>query len=361
MRKTRRKLSAALLAASMVLGMTACGGSQSDSESASTSKELNIYIWSEYIPDSVIDSFEEEYGVTVNVSMFTSTDELLSKVMTGGASDYDVIQPNTYNIPALRELDYIQELDFNNIPNYQYVDEEFKADYVGDGDEKYAVPYMSGITVVAYNKNTCPIEITEMDDLLDPALEGQIVSITSSQSIINMVNAHLGFDPNTTNEEELAQSGEWLQQIKPNIKVFDGDAPRKSLLNGECSVGIIYGGDLALAMLEQPDTYVVCDFSSDDFRLGLGTTQFCVTKDTKNKELAEKFINWIHDPEIYAECLDAYPYMPTNSAALEHVTTFADVTVYDFSEETRENLYSRIDLGDASSLYDDVWSTFMNQ
>ena len=360
-----KKLAAGFLVGSMALS-TACGSKSADSASAAATgaggDALNIYIWSEYIPDSVIDAFGEEYGVKVNVNFFTSTDEMLSKVMTGGATEYDLIQPNTYNLAALREMDYSEELDFDNIPNYQYVDEGFKKGYLDEGDEKYAVPYMAGITVVAYNKNTCPIEITRFDDLLDPALENQIVSITSSQSIIGMVLGHLGYDPNSTDEAEVREAGEWLQKLKPNIKVFDGDAPRKSLLNGECSAAIIYGGDLAMAMAEQPDTFVVADLAPDDFRLGTGTTQFCVPKGAKHKELAEKFIDWIHDPKNYAACLDAYPYMPTQSEALKYVgDTYKNITVYDFSDEVKAEMYSRMDLGDAQIIYDDVWSEFMNQ
>lgn len=364
MKKRTCKTAGILMASVMAATILGCGGTSSSDSSGSSSgnKELNVYCWSEYIPESVFKDFEEKFDCKLNYTYFTSTDELLSKVMTGGASDYDVIQPNTYNIAALRELGYIQELNFDNIPNYKYVDDEYKNEsfYTGD-DVNYAVPYMAGTTVIAYNKKTCPIEIKEFDDLLDPALEGQIVSITSSQSIIGMVNAHLGFDPNTVNEDELAKSQEWLLKLKPNIKVFDGDAPRKSLLNGECSVAIIYGGDMALAMREQPDTFEVCQFDTSDFKYGLGETNWCVTKDTKNKDLAEEWINYICDPEVYAKCLDEYPYVSVESEASKYVTTYGEITVYDFTDEQKAAMYSRVDLGDAAVLYDDVWSTFMNQ
>lgn len=363
MKRRMSKVVGILMVSVMAASAVGCGGGSSSTESSSSGKkELNIYCWSEYIPESVFKSFEEEYDCTVNYTYFTSTDELLSKVMTGGASDYDVIQPNTYNIAALRELGYIQELNFDNIPNYKYVDDEYKNESIYSGDDgNYGVPYMAGTTVIAYNKNTCPIEIKEFDDLLDPALQSQIVSITSSQSIISMVNAHLGFDPNTVNEDELAKSQEWLLKLKPNIKVFDGDAPRKSLLNGECSVAIIYGGDLALAMAEQPDTYEICNFDTSDFKYGLGETNWCVTKDAGNKDLAEAWINYICDPEVYAKCLDEYPYVSVISEASKYVTTYGDITVYDFTDEQKANMYSRVDLGDSAVLYDDVWSTFMNQ
>lgn len=361
MKKRIKGLVGILMVSVLGLSTIGCGGSSSSS-SSSGGDELNVYCWSEYIPESVFKSFEEEYNCKVNYTYFTSTDELLSKVMTGGASDYDVIQPNTYNVAALRELDYIQELDFANIPNADKVDAAYKNEsFYTDGDDKYAVPYMAGTTVVAYNKKTCPIEIKTFDDLLDPALEQQIVSITSSQSIICMVNAHLGFDPNTIDEAELEQSKEWLGKLKPNIKVFDGDAPRKSLLNGECSVAIIYGGDMALAMLEKPDDFEICQFDTADFRYGLGETNWCVTKDTKNKELAEKWINYICDPKVYAKCLDEYPYVSVISEASEYVTTYGQITVYDFADDQKNAMYSRIDLGDAAVIYDDVWSTFMNQ
>lgn len=364
MKRKMKRLVAMVLALAMAGTLTACGekGDSSSGDSDELAKELNIYIWSEYIPDSVIEGFEKEYGIDVNVTFFTSSDELLSKVMTGGASEYDLVQPSLNHIEALREGDYIQKLNYDNIPNYEYVEESFKNQYFAEDDAEYCVPYMAGTTVIAYNKNTCPVEIKELDDLLDPALEGQIVSITSSQTVMAMVLAHLGYDPNSTEEEEIAEAGAWLKELKPNIKVFDGDAPRKSLLNGECSVAIIYGGDMAIAMNEQPDTFEVCQFSNEDFKYGIGATQFCVTKDAAHAKEAEMFINWIHEPENYAACLDAYPYISSNTEAENYVgDAYKNITVYDFSEEQLENAYQTRDLGDASIIWDKYWSEFMNQ
>lgn len=368
MRRIIRKVVSVILVMALALATTACGSKESSSSSGGSgdsnqlAKELNIYIWSEYIPDSVIEGFEKEYGINVNVTFFTSSDEMLAKVMTGGASEYDLIQPSLQHIAGLREGDFIQKLNYDNIPNYTYVGESFKNQYFAEDDAEYCVPYMAGTTVIAYNKNTCPIEIKEFDDLLDPALEGQIVSITSSQMIMAMVLAHLGYDPNSTEEDKIAEAGEWLKNLKPNIKVFDGDAPRKSLLNGECSVAIIYAGDLAIAMNEQPDTYEVCQFTNDDFRYAIGASQFCVTKNAAHATEAELFINWIHDPKNYAACLDVYPYISTNTEAKNYVgDDYKNITVYDFTEEQLNNAYQTKDVGEASIIYDKYWSEFMNQ
>lgn len=363
MKKTLfKKILSVGLMASMTLTMAACGKGGSSGGGDGTSDELNIYIWSEYIPDNVIEGFEKEYGINVNVTFFTSTDEMLAKVMTGGASEYDLIQPSQNIIAALRDQEYIQKLDFDNIPNYKYVDDTYKTKYFAEDDAEYCVPYMASATVVAYNKNTCPIQITKFEDLLNPALKDQLVSTTSSQQIMGMVLSHLGYDPNSTDEDEIAEAGEWLMDLKPNIKVFDGDAPRKSLLNGECSAGILYGGDLAIAMEEQPDTFEVCRFDPDDVYYPIGTSQFCVTKDAPHAKEAEMFINYIQDPKNYAKCLDAYPYISTNSEALNYVgDAYKNITVFDFTDEELENSWIPKDLGDASVIYDKYWSQFMNQ
>lgn len=371
--KHLKRMLTLLLTAAMALSVAACsGGGAASTTAAGTSAspsgeeeladELNIYIWSEYIDENVIKAFEEKYGIKVNVNFFTSTDEMLSKVMTGGAGEYDLIQPSTNNIAALRQGDFIEKLDFGNIPNYQYVDETYKTGYFAEGDADYCVPYMAGINVIAYNKNTCPIEITKFDDLLDPALKGQIVSITSSTSVMAMILGHLGYDPNSTDETEIAAAGDFLTKLKPNIKVFDGDAPRKELLNGECSVAIIYGGDLAIAMNEQPGVFVIPQFATDDFRYGIGCTQFCVPKGAEHKKEAELFINWIQAPENYAKCLDTYPYLYTNSESLKYVgDAYKNMSVYSLTDEQKAAAYQRGDVGDAAVIYDEYWSKFMNQ
>src|SRR5688500_2869200 len=84
------------------------------SASAQPAKEINLYAWSEYVPQAVIDGFTEETGIRVNYETYASNEEMLAK-LTAGGTKYDLIQPSEYMIEALIKANRLEPLNFNNI------------------------------------------------------------------------------------------------------------------------------------------------------------------------------------------------------------------------------------------------------
>ncbi len=347
-----KRISAALLPACVLLCVSACMASCAGDES------LRILTYPEFLPQELIDSFEEEYGISVAVDYCNTEEELLTKWMIDkGGAGYDMSVPYTGSLQALRESGTIQELDFSHIPNYQYLTEE-SLRFDDPEDVKYAVPYvtMSGYEWI-YNPSRCPIEPKVFEDLTNPALKSQIVMAPSAQVWINRALLHVGYEANSYNEEEIRTAVEWLKKMKPNIKVFDGAKPSTSLINGECSIALTYSSDAAEALYQYPEIKAM---KLEDYQFRIQTQVFCVAKKTKNKEKAELFINWIHEPEHYAFCLDKYPYMSCNSEALNYTGEKYNSIRYLFDIPEGSEMFQNQDLGDAIVLYDKYWSAFMS-
>lgn len=341
----------------LIVSFVGCGGAK-ETTADGYAKELNLFIWSEYVSDDAIKGFEDKYGIKVNVSYFTSTDEMNAKLMSGNGKDYDLVQAGNSQVANLIDQKYIQELDFNNIPNIKNLNKS-SLNQEFDPEQKYSVEYLSSYTVVGYNKKTTPIEIKSLKDLLKPELKGTIVSITSSRRIMAMVLDSLGYDPNTTDEKQIKEATDFLKKMKENVKVFDGDAPRKSLLNGECSVAIIYNGDLAIAMNEQPDTYAVANIDTGYVR---ASNQWCVPTGAAHKKEAELFINYMLEPEVMAKNLDVYPYNCPNDEALKVVSDqYKNNPALNLPEETMKKAVSVKEVGEAEVVYDKYWSEFMSE
>lgn len=338
--------------------VTIVGCSSKETTDSGLAKEMNVFIWSEYVSEDAIKGFEDEYGIKVNVSYFSSTDEMNAKLMSGGGKDYDIVQAGNSQIENLIKEDYIQELDYDNIPNFKNLSELAKNPAYDPGS-KYSVEYLSSYTVIGYNKKTCPIEIKSVKDLLNPALKDTIVSITSSRRIMAMILDSLGYDPNTTDENQIKEATEFLKKMKSNVKIFDGDSPRKSLLNGECSVALIYNGDLAIAMNEDPGTYAVADI---DTGYVMASNEWCVPTGAKNKKEGEMFINYMLDAEVMAKNLDVFPYNCANEAALKVVSDqYKNNPALNLSKETMNKAVSVKDVGQTEVVYDKYWSEFMSK
>lgn len=373
----KRKLTAILM--SLALAATAiagCGSSDSSSDSATAGSdtttevseasadttaegdyadEINIYIWSDYVADDVFTGFEEKYGIHVNQTWFDSMDELRSRMLSGGGESYDLIMAGYGVIAPLIEAGTIQELDFANIPNFEYISDNYKGQSY-DPDDKYTVPYLDSYHYIIYNKETWPDGISSFADLADPKYEGQIVSMTNMRSMMGISLESLGYDINTTEESEIAEAADLWKQIKPNVKVFMAESPRTPLLNGECSVGILYSGDAAIAMDEMPDTFEVADIGSPIVHSG---SNWAVPTGAAHKTEAELFINYICEPEVMANNLDYYPYICPNTEAVAIASdSYKENPAYnsDVIDKISTTAVMADDIGEATSIYEQYWN-----
>ena len=155
---------------------------------------------------------------------------------------------------------YIEEINLDNVPNSSNINDAY---WVSKG---YCVPYLMNYIYVVYDSATCPIEITGYNDLIDPALKGQISTIDGARNLFPMALVALGYDPNSTNEQEIAEAYEWLVKFNENVAAY-GNA-EQNLTNGTVSVAVTYDGNASWAMAEK-DTIKIADFTDDAIQLGM--------------------------------------------------------------------------------------------
>ncbi len=353
--KKMKRLLALLLAAAMIAALAACGGgSGSGSEgdtgeaSADGAQELNIYMWQQYISDDLIANFEAENNCKVNLSYMSDNADAITKLTAGGAQEYDLIMTCDAYMKSLIEGDYIQQIDLNEVPNSSNINEA----YWPEESKNYCVPYLMNYIYVVYNEETCPIEITCYNDLIDPALKGQISTIDGARNLFPIALIALGYDPNSTEEKEIAEAYEWLTKFNDNVVAY-GNA-EQNLTNGTASVALTYDGNTSWAMEEMGDknTLKIADFKEDPVQLGYDL--YVIPKGASHIDLANKFLNYICDPEVMAANLEEYPYSCPNDAAVEAASDkYKNDPARDFSY--KENIFFQEDVGEALTIYDDYY------
>lgn len=135
----RRKflaLTAALVLAATT-GLASCGnnsGSQGDT------KELNMILYPDYVPQSVIDSFEKETGIKCNID-YVDNDTLIYTKWSEDPKGYDIGQPAISTLHALIDADMLQEISYEDIPNSKYISTDKCDISLNDNDKKYSIPY----------------------------------------------------------------------------------------------------------------------------------------------------------------------------------------------------------------------------
>lgn len=281
---------------------------------------LYVYNWGEYISDGsegCLDAnaaFEEWYydtygvAVKVNYSTFSSNESLYAKLSSGSVS-YDVVVPSDYMIERLIAEDLLAPLNYDNIP---LAEENLLSEFFGetslhsdyDPGNIYSVPYMYGMIGIIYN--------TTMVDANDPNLgswklmwdekhAGNILQFNNSRDAFGTAQYYLGLDVNSDSEADWRAALEKLKEQKPILQGYVMDEIYNKMENGSAGIAAYYAGDY-LAMYENnPDL----EFFYPEEGTNLYVDAMCIPKSAKNKEIAERYINFMLsvDPEYGAPAI----------------------------------------------------------
>ncbi|MGN1317567.1 MAG: PotD/PotF family extracellular solute-binding protein, partial [Lachnospirales bacterium] len=214
-----KKFLSSLLAISILLMTVGCGTSQTATgDSTTTDEEINVFVWTEYIPQSVIDSFTEETGIKVNVSTFSSNEDMLAKVKAESEDAFDIIQPSDYMVEQCISQDMLLPLDMSKLSNFENIGEAYKNPSY-DPSNKYSVPYLGGVAGIAVNKANITDEIDSYADLFDSKYAGQLVALDDYRAVIGMAAKSLGYSFNETDPAKLEEIKSKVLELKNNIKL----------------------------------------------------------------------------------------------------------------------------------------------
>jgi spermidine/putrescine transport system substrate-binding protein len=277
--------------------------------------ELNLFAWSEYVPQSVLDGFTKETGIQVNYETYASNEEMLAKLVSGAAS-YDLVQPSEYTIEAMQKEKLLLPLDHQKIPNLKNIGKEY---WGQPYDPKLAVsvPYMQGTVGIAVNTEKIRQPITGYADVFQERYKGRIVVLDDALEVVTWALATLGYGPDAVTKENLAKVRPVLTKWLPLVKVYDSDSPKTALLNGDVDLGIVWSGEAAILIQEagKKFAYVLPKEGAHMF-----IDSLAIPKGAKNVDAAHKFIDYILRPEVSRKISEEFPYTNPNLEARKLLT-----------------------------------------
>lgn len=345
----KRIISIGLVAALTATLFAGCGSNGAKS----TGEEVNIFVWTEYVSEDAIKAFEDETGIKVNVSTFSSNEDMLSKVKSESEGTYDVVQPSDYMVEQMIAQGMLEKLNLDDLSNLSNVGEAY-LDPSYDPGNVYSVPYQGGVAAIAVNTAKIEKEITSYDDLFDSSLKGQIVCLDDYRAVIGMTARSMGLSMNETDPDNLKKIEEKLLTLKDNVALYDSDSPKSALISGDAAVGYIWSAEIALAMEENPDIEIV--YPSEGAYVFLDN--WCIPKGAKNTEAATKFINFMLGKEAAQKNIEAFPYLTVNQPALEAMGDeyVANAAKNPPQEEiSKGEFVTNLDT-DTMAIYDEMWT-----
>lgn len=260
---------------------------------------LRVYNWGEYISNGeddtldVVAEFEKRFpNIDVEYTTYATNEELYAKLRSGSAS-YDVICPSDYMISRMIEENMLEKLDFQNIPNFSDVMDNFRNPSY-DPTNEYSVPYTWGTVCLIYNKTMVEEELDSWDALWDAKYANQILMFNNSRDAFGIAAKRLGYSQNTKDETQLREIAETLKEQKQVLQSYVMDEIFDKMSSGEAAIAPYYTGDGIIMAEENPDLAVALPKEGTN----LFVDAMVIPKGARQKAAAETFINFMLETDI---------------------------------------------------------------
>ncbi len=326
--------------------LASCGGSKN---------RVNVYIWSDYLPPDVIEKFEKETGIKVNLDTYDSNEALLEKLQTG-VSKYDVVVPSDYMVQILIKQNLLQKIDKSKIQNLKNINKKF-LNLEFDPENNFSIPFLWGTTGFAYRKDKLGEISNSWKVLFDEKYNGKILMLDDMRECFAVALKLLGHSINETDITALLKAKELLMKQKRLVKQYNSSGFDQAILSGD--VWIAHGWSGQLVRASETDTNIVYVLPKEGGTLWIDN--LAIPKTAENIENAHIFINFLLKPEIGARVSEFSSYATTNDSAKKFINS-KYLTKWRYPDDKMlENFELMKDLGMVTKLLDRFWTEIKSQ
>lgn len=327
-------------------------GCTKNSQTEGGSKEVNLSIWGNYLSPDMKAQFEKETGIKINISNYSSNEELLAKVQMG-ASGIDVAVPSDYMVDVMRKMNLLEPLDPQVIPNKKLVSDQFMNQGF-DPENKFSLPYAWVTTGIAINRTLSKAEVKSWKDLFtNEQFKGKFAVLDDLREVIGAALKMNGYSLNSTNPDEIKKTKEALLNAKANIKMFSSDSI-DILNNKEVIAAQAYSSEVLQAAAKSKDKFeYIIPEEGGTFTID----NLVIIKNAKHIDAAHKLINFLISEQAElnkVKTIWAGPVLKTTRALLPKEMQQNQAL---FPKESTLKKLERVqDLAEKNKLYEDAWT-----
>ena len=274
---------------------------------------LTVFNWEDYIDESVIEQFEQETGINVNYVRFTTNEDMMVQV-EANPGHFDLCFPSEYIVERMLNKDMLAEINYENIPNAQYILDNLRNPSY-DANNAHSVPYMWGTVGILYNTKMVTEPVESWSILWDEKYQNNVFMLDSYRDSLGVTLKYLGHSMNTLDILALEMAKEKLIEQKQLgiVKAYQVDEVKDKMVAGEAALAVMWSGDAQYAIdLNEDLAYAIPKEGSN-----VWVDCMVIPKNARNKENAEKFINFLCRPDIAQKNCEYIWYSSPNSGAIE--------------------------------------------
>ncbi|MBN2073729.1 MAG: spermidine/putrescine ABC transporter substrate-binding protein [Actinobacteria bacterium] len=324
--------------------------------------ELTVYVWEGYLPQPIIDMFESETGMKLNVNLISDNAAIFTLLKGGGKAD--IVMPTQNQVNRFYDENLAMALDLDSIENYKNVIDSFKnqawsmwdGNNMGSGDT-YVIPYVFGTSGIVVNTDKYEGSLDGMgwEILFDPLLKGKVSSRNSAESIMICLDLMGIPRENLLNDTEgtLDRVRDKVLELKGNVRKFYGTGAELLDMLGNEEVWISHiwdGGARKLASADDKFVYVLPSTG------GFGWTDtFMIPGTADNPGGAHMFIDFMLKPEVAAIVVSEGGYSTTVKGSID-LAEGIDKDLYTYGDDEIANLVWQANFPeDVVAAYNNFW------
>ncbi|HEY9422846.1 MAG TPA: spermidine/putrescine ABC transporter substrate-binding protein [Thermoanaerobaculia bacterium] len=346
----------AVLVAFAFLALASCRD-EPETGAPAEAGQLNVYIWTNYLPQEVVNEFQRRTGIRVTVDTYDSNEAILEKLQSGVA-DYDIVVPSDYMMKILIPEGLVQTLDHARLPNLRNLDPRF-LNRAYDLENRHSVPYLWGTTGIGYDRRKLKEPVDSWGALFDERYAGRILMLDDPREAFGAALKLMGRSINETDPAVLRQAAERLKRQKRLVRTYNSSDFANLLAAGDVDVAHGWNGELAEAVANAPDrlAYVVPKEGGT-----LWIDNVAIPRTARNVDAAYRFLDFVMEPEVAAKIVNDIHYAGANQAALPLIDGKIrnDPAIYP-PREVLERCELIEDLGETTQLLDELWTEIKAQ
>ncbi len=334
-----------------------CTRKETPENKTSKTEVVNLAIWGNYFPESEQSKFTEATGIQLNITNYSSNEELLARVQMG-ASGIDVAVPSDYMVGIMKKLDLLEALNKDKIPNHKKLSKNLlKKPY--DTENTHSLPFSWTTTGIAIQRDLYKGKITSWKDFFEnPELKGKIAVLDDSRESLAAIHKIFGSSVNSIKADELKKAKEYFLKNHGQIKMFASDTV-EILKNKEVFAAQSYSSD---ALQARRATNGKIEFLIPKEGGTIAIDNFVIFKSSKNKENAHRLIDYMLETEKNKKLVESQMIGPVIDDVKKNLAADLqkDPALFPSSAQL-EKLEELMDLGDNNKLIEDIWMEIKNQ
>lgn len=320
--------------------------------SFSEEKVLNVYIWGNYLSQSIAREFKKETGIKVRITNYDNNEILYAKLKANPNIGYDIIVPSSYYIPRMASQHMLEKIDLSKISHLTQINPAL-LHRTYDPNNTYSLPFVWATTGILVNKKYWdPKTVQDWSSLWQPRFKNSLLILDDVREAFSIAMTKLGYSINSENPAEIKAAYESLSKLLPNIKVFNSNSITNLYIDEDVTIGMSWSGEATKAIAENPNLVYI--YPKDGVWFWIDC--LAIPKYAPHPQNALLFMNFLLRKDISMKLMQYNGYSSPNLETMKEApASYRENPAMNPSQEIIKRAHLQSYVGHANSIYQKYW------